>query len=80
LDFQIISRDKFLKNFTTLFKRCDLNNDGVLNEEEFYQLLTHLSSLFGDLVENKTRYLHILDPFNHGNITFTDTVSLFSNV
>jgi len=63
-----------------LFKKCDSNNDGVLNEVEFNLLMTHLETIVENISDNKERYLSILDPFNHGSVIFTDTLMLFSKV
>lgn len=63
-----------------MFKKCDSNNDGLLNEIEFSLLLNHLSAHTENIEENKDRYLSILDPYNHGMVNFTDTVTLFGNV
>ncbi len=80
LDFQIKSRDKFLKNFSNLFKKCDGNNDGLLNESEFDVLLSHLLPYNDQIEENRNRYLNQLDSYNSGTVNFSDTVNLFTNV
>lgn len=80
LDFQIKTRGIYLKNFTLLFKKCDSNNDGVLNEIEFNLFLTHLMSINENMDEDKGRYLSILDPFNHGCVIYSDVINLLSQV
>lgn len=63
-----------------LFKKCDSNNDGLINEMEFNILLNYLNQYSDSLEENKLRYLSILDPYSNGTINFSDAVSLFSSV
>lgn len=78
LDYQIKSRDKYLRNFVYLFKKCDSDNNGILNEEEFVNLLGSLG-IYGDMIEeNALRLLTIIDPYNNKQVTFSDCVSLFS--
>jgi Ca2+-binding EF-hand superfamily protein len=80
LDYQIKSRDKYLKNFVYLFKKCDTDNNGIINEEEFVNLLASMG-VYGDVIEeNSIRLLTIVDPYNNKQITFSECVSLFSMV
>jgi Ca2+-binding EF-hand superfamily protein len=63
-----------------LFRKHDTDNNGILNEEEFVGLLASLN-IYGDaLEENSLRLLNIIDPYNNKQITFSETVSLFSMV
>jgi Ca2+-binding EF-hand superfamily protein len=69
-----------LKNYVQAFKRHDTDNDGIINEEEFLQLLNSLD-IFGDNSEDETlRLLNIIDPYNNKQITFSETIALFSMV
>ena len=80
LDYQIKSRDKYLRNFVYLFKKSDLDNNGILNEEEFVGLLSFMG-VYGDAIEeNAQRLLNQVDPYNNKQITFSESVSLFSLV
>ena len=72
--------DKYLKNFVILFRKCDFDNNGILNEEEFKELLKNLKIYDDHLEENANRLLHIIDPQNHKQIIFSDCVSLFKMV
>ena len=80
LDFQIKSRDRYLKNFVALFRRSDSDNNGIINEEEFFELLKNLNVYDDYLEENAIRLLNIIDPHNHKQIIFTECVSLFKMV
>lgn len=79
-DYQIKSRDKYLKNFVRLFKKVDTDNNGILNEDEFINLLSSFNVYNNQLEENSLRLLAIIDPYNNKQITFSECVSLFSMV
>lgn len=78
LDFQLKSHDKYLRNFVYLFKRVDLDNNGIINEEEFLNMLQSINIYKDDFNEQATRLLNIIDPYNKQYITFSETISLFS--
>jgi len=78
LDFQLKSHDKYLRNFVYLFKKVDQDNNGIVNEEEFLQLLQALNIYKDDFNEQGNRLLNIIDPYNKQFLTFSETVSLFS--
>jgi hypothetical protein len=80
MDFLIKSRVNYLKNFVILFRKSDSDNNGVLNEEEFYLLLKNLNIYDEYLEENAIRLLNIIDPNNHKTIIFSECVSLFKMV
>lgn len=79
MDYQIKLRDRYLKNFVVVFKKYDSDNDGVINEQEFFEIL----SFFGYYKENieleTERLLNIADPFNNQRLTFSECITLFSN-
>ena len=77
LDYQIKSRIKYLKNFSTLFKKIDKDNNGILYEDEFVELISELG-YYVNLSEATNRLLNIADPFNNKQITFSECISLFS--
>ncbi len=80
LDYQIKTREKYLKNFVYLFKKCDLDNNGIINEEEFVHLVELTGHYRLRVEENSLRLLNIVDPYNNKQITFSECVSLFSMV
>ena len=41
-DYQIKSREKYLKNFVKLFRKFDVDSDGILNENEFINLIKNI--------------------------------------
>ena len=80
LDNHIRFRDKQLKNFVTLFKSVDTNKDGIINEEEFNELIEKMNIFKEDEVQNKIfEFLEKLDPFDNQKFTFSDCISFFSN-
>ena len=42
LDFQLKEHEKFLAFFVQVFKRADSDRDGILNEQEFRNLMMAL--------------------------------------
>jgi hypothetical protein len=78
-EFQIKSREKYLKNFVLLFKNVDKDNNGIINEEEFVSLLYNMN-IFGEQIKIKiVELLTQIDPYNNKQITFSECVNLFSN-
>jgi len=64
--------------FIYLKKKVDQDNNGIVNEEEFLQLLQALNIYKDDFNEQGNRLLNIIDPYNKQFLTFSETVSLFS--
>ena len=78
LDFQIISRDKYLKQFTAFFRKVDLDNNGIINEDEFIKLINYMNCYKNNQRENIKRALQQLDPNNNRTFTYSDLVNFFS--
>jgi Ca2+-binding EF-hand superfamily protein len=76
--YQIKNRDKYLKNFVDLFRKFDTNNDGILNENEFVDLIKSIPYCQKNIEINIFKFLSIVDPFNNKKIIFSDCVKLFS--
>ena len=80
LDHHIKSKDRYLKNFVLLFKKFDSDNNGIINEEEFVNILA-TANIYGDALEEQSfRLLSMIDPNNNKQITFSECVSLFTQV
>ena len=78
-EFQIKLREKYLKNFVSLFKNVDKDNNGIINEEEFVSLLYNMN-IFGEQLKIKiVELLTEIDPYNNKQITFSECVNLFGN-
>jgi hypothetical protein len=79
LDFQLKCHDKYLKTFIHVFKKIDLDNNGILSEDEFINLINLLGLFKEDFNEQVGRLLFSVDPFNKKQITFSGIVSLLNN-
>lgn len=80
LDHHIKSKDRYLKNFVGLFKKYDTDNNGIINEDEFVNILSS-TNFYGEYLDEQTmRLLSVIDPNNNKQITFSECVSLFSQV
>ena len=77
-DHQIKSRDKYLKNFVKLFRKYDTDFDGVLNENEFINMIKEIKYCQDNVDDYIFRFLSTIDPFNNKKITFNECISLFS--
>jgi len=42
--------------------------------------LSYFAGYQENIEENKNKYLNVLDPYNHGNVNFTDAVAIFGAV
>ena len=76
---QIQNREKYLKNFVILFRRFDKDGDGVLNEEQFIDMIKAIPYCQNNIERYVDKFLSLIDPFNHKKFTFNDCVSLFSS-
>jgi len=78
-DNQIQNRQKYLKNFVNLFRRFDKDGDGVLNEEQFMEMIKAIPYCQNNIEEYIEKFLAKIDPFNHKKFTFNNCVLLFSS-
>jgi Ca2+-binding EF-hand superfamily protein len=76
LDFQLKEHEKFLYKFIVAFKQVDNDNNGVLNEDEFVNLIK--SMRICDSEEEISKFLEVVDPYNNQEVTFSEIVHLFS--
>jgi len=68
--------ERFLQKFNLKFKRFDTDQDGVLNELEFKQLILSL-----EVYEDEQEVEHLLqkvDPYSNQKITYSEVVSMLS--
>ena len=77
-EHQIKSRENYLKNFVKLFRKYDKDLDGIINEEEFINLIKEIPYCQNNIEQFVFKFLSIIDPFNNQKITFSECVSLFS--
>ena len=68
LDFQLQEHERFLSEFNQLFKQVDHDKNGVINEEEFRELIVSMNVMVhnqnGTTKEIDT-LLRVIDPFNN---------------
>ena len=69
LDFQLQEHEKFLSAFTTLFKELDADNNGILSEDEFRELLNRMG-----ITIPAEDLLNIADPHNNKQLTYSEIV------
>ena len=81
LEYQIKLHIKYLKPFVKLFQSIDSNRDGVLDEEQFVELIKQMNIFGEENVQQITEeFLNNIDPYGNKRITFSDIVELFSNI
>ena len=78
LDYQIQCRGKYLDNLYQIFKELDTDENGILNENEFIQLVANTDLYNEGFSSHSNRLLNIVDPANHKQCTFSDVVMCFS--
>ena len=76
---QIQNREKYLKKFVKLFRKFDKDGDGVLNEEQFIEMIKAIPYCQNNIEDFIDKFLSIIDPFNHKKFTFNNCVTLFSS-
>ena len=77
LDFQLKEHEKFLQRFISVFKTIDSDNNGVINEPEFRELVQSMEVIQDE--EEVNYLLQMIDPFNNQQMTFSELVHLFSS-
>ena len=75
---QIENREKYLKKFVQLFKKFDTDEDGILNEEQFLEMIKSIPYCLSNLDYYIDILLNKIDPFNHRRFIFSDCVNAFS--
>ena len=79
LDYQIKCRAKYLSNLNYLFHEIDKDSNGILNENEFIQLVANTDLFNENFSEQSNRLLTLVDNANHKQVTFSEVVKVFSN-
>jgi hypothetical protein len=77
LDFQLKGHEKFLLKFMKLFRQFDKDKNGVINEEEFRQLIIATDPNKTDLEIQDL--LNLVDPHNNQQISFSECVNFLSS-
>lgn len=77
LDFQLKGHEKFLLKFMKLFRQFDKDKNGVINEEEFRQLIIATDPNKTDMEIQDL--LNLVDPYNNQSISFSECVNFLSS-
>ena len=78
LDFQLATHENYIRKFVNLFKKIDIDTDGIISEEEFRQMISIMKITTDE--EYIERLLQIIDPYNNQRITFSECIALLSSV
>ena len=77
LDFQLQEHERFLIKFTNLFKSVDNDQDGVISEVQFKDLLRMMNVLQTE--DDIEQLLAQVDPFNNKKMTYSEVVLVLSS-
>ena len=77
MNYQIINHENYLKGFIKTFKEIDHDEDGILNEDEFRDLMAKSIQCTNEQEINQM--LRIVDPFCHNKIPLSECLALFSS-
>lgn len=77
LDFQLQEHEKFLLNFTLMFKEVDEMKQGIINEQQFKVLISKMGIIHQQ--EEVEFLLAQIDPYNNNKMTFSEVVQLLSS-
>lgn len=77
LDFQLQEHERFLIKFTDLFKSVDNDQDGVISEVQFKDLLTMMNVMESEA--DIEQLLAHVDPYNNKKMTYSEVVLVLSS-
>jgi Ca2+-binding EF-hand superfamily protein len=79
-EFEINKKENYLRPFVYVFKKIDDDSDGIINENQFINLVKDLKILEEKDFENLlNELLNLIDPYGYKKIIFTDCVEVFSS-
>lgn len=77
-EYQIKKREKYLRNFVKIFRKFDTDFDGILNENEFINMIKDIPFCQNNIDEYIFKFLSAIDPLDNKIFTFNDCILLFS--
>ena len=78
-EFEVNKREKYLKPFVDIFRSVDEDNDGILNETQFINLVKKMNIFDENNFDfSLNELLNLIDHYENKKIIFTDCVELFS--
>lgn len=78
IEFKIKLREKYLHKFAEGYKMVDNDKDGVINEDEFKEIMIGFGIEFEDYDNTIEKMLDMLDPFEGNKISFSTYVKILS--
>jgi Ca2+-binding EF-hand superfamily protein len=78
LDFQLKGHELFLQKFVKLFRRVDLDHNGIISPGEFFELASSMEMGYSEAEIGSL--LNIADPYSHQQLTFSGCIVLFNSV
>lgn len=79
-ELEINKKENYLRPFVYAFKKIDEDSDGIINENQFINLVKDLNILEEKNFDNLlNELLNLIDPYGYKKIIFTDCVEVFSS-
>jgi len=79
-ELEVDTRENYLKPFIDIFKLIDEDNDGILNENQFINLIKALKIYNENNLGNEINaILNLIDPYGYKKFIFSDCVQVLSN-
>ena len=79
-EYEINKKENYIKSFVVKFKKFDDNSDGILDENQFINLIKELNILEEKNYENSLHeLLNLVDPYGYKKFIFTDCIESFSS-
>ena len=77
LEFQLRGHEKFLNSFIAMYKKVDEEGNGIITESQFRALVQNMR--IQTTPEDVEKLLKIVDPYQNGNIIFSECVNAFTS-
>lgn len=79
-ELEINKKENYLRPFVYAFKKIDEDSDGIINENQFINLVKDLNILEEKNFDNLlNELLNLIDPYGYKKFIFTDCVEVFSS-
>jgi Ca2+-binding EF-hand superfamily protein len=72
-----LEHEKFLSCFTQIFKSVDSDSNGIVDENEFRDLIIKMGVV--QTMDEVEQLLSIIDPHNNKQMTYSEIVQLLSS-
>jgi hypothetical protein len=79
-ELEINKKENYVRPFVYAFKKIDEDSDGIINENQFINLVKDLNILEEKNFDNLlNELLNLIDPYGYKKFIFTDCVEVFSS-